>query len=226
MPLVEKKPADPTDSIRIPYTVAFCVSDDTVLLVRRVKPPFKDHYNGLGGKILNGESAHESVQRELLEEARFLTRAQVNRVQYKGIVAWRADPATMESSGAPWLGMHLFSLRIPGVVNGRRQLEMSEECALAWIPLSSLTWPMKVHAVPNLPVLIEEAFGVKRSPRLILLEPRGDGRFVAQCSPLDVGLSWPHLVDHLSTTYRLDEIAPSWSSSPDVESGQRAGTPI
>src|SRR5579885_1786743 len=70
----------------IPYTIFFCIVGTKVLLVKRKKEPYLNQWNGLGGKIEEGESPEASVKRELAEETGLdITRAQT---LYSGIVTW------------------------------------------------------------------------------------------------------------------------------------------
>lgn len=68
------------------YTICFCVVEDKVLLMRRKKEPYTNMWNGLGGKIENGETPKEAVIRELMEEAD-LDGYQADIV-YAGVVTW------------------------------------------------------------------------------------------------------------------------------------------
>lgn len=52
------------------YVVIFLLSKDskTVLLIKRNNEPFKNCYNGIGGKIENDETKFEAAKRECFEE--------------------------------------------------------------------------------------------------------------------------------------------------------------
>lgn len=52
------------------YVVVMLFSKDKskMLMIKRNKPPFKDCWNGVGGKIENGETKIEAAIRETMEE--------------------------------------------------------------------------------------------------------------------------------------------------------------
>src|ERR1051326_9218446 len=104
------------DTILIPYTLAFCFSGGEVLLVNRKRSPFAGHWNGLGGKIECGESARQSIQRELREEASMDERA-LARIHYSGGVAGTSNLATT------WLGRHRG--RVDGTTAAPRRVQTS-----------------------------------------------------------------------------------------------------
>ncbi|HEM1662636.1 TPA: NUDIX domain-containing protein, partial [Listeria monocytogenes] len=50
------------------YTLCFIQRADEILLLNRQKSPWMGSWNGVGGKIEQGETLLESVQREITEE--------------------------------------------------------------------------------------------------------------------------------------------------------------
>jgi 8-oxo-dGTP diphosphatase len=194
----------PDDTILIPYTLAFCFSGGDVLLVKRKRPPFAGHWNGLGGKIEDGESARQSIQRELCEEASIEQRA-LSRIHYSGVVAWKTNLDTA------WLGMHLFGLRLRTSAVTRLQTSLSEEGTLCWISMSQITWPLTLPAVPNLPTIIPQALLRRCAPRLLLLHATGD-RYSAERLPLTES-TWPEGIVSPSKVWALRELSAAIQST-------------
>lgn len=87
------------------YTIFFCIVGTKVLLVKRNKEPYLNQWNGLGGKIEQGESPEASVKRELAEETG-LDITQSHMV-YSGIITW--DVAAVARKG----GMYAFIFYFP-----------------------------------------------------------------------------------------------------------------
>lgn len=76
------------DPAEIPFTICFCryVPENKILLIKRAKKPHLHKWNGLGGKLMQGETPEISVRREILEEADIdLNNATVH---FAGIVTW------------------------------------------------------------------------------------------------------------------------------------------
>lgn len=72
---------------------------DEVLLIHRVARRDDDHfgkYNGLGGKLEEGESVMENLRRELFEEASL----EITAAELRGTIAWPG----FGSNGEDWLG--------------------------------------------------------------------------------------------------------------------------
>ncbi len=89
--------------IQLPYTIAFCLVGDKVLMVKRIKSPNKDLWNGIGGKIEEGETPLQAVSREIMEEAE-LDINTATSVHYAGIVTW----TTVEDESNKDKGMHAY----------------------------------------------------------------------------------------------------------------------
>jgi 8-oxo-dGTP diphosphatase len=63
-------------------TLVYCVREDHVLLLRRVRPPFEGSWVGPGGKIEPTESPCECAIRELREETSLVAKS----IELRGVV--------------------------------------------------------------------------------------------------------------------------------------------
>jgi len=68
------------------YTLAFLIHKDKVLVINRNKSPWMGSWNGLGGKINDGEKPLVSVHREVLEETGL--NLDIDKFIFKGCVTW------------------------------------------------------------------------------------------------------------------------------------------
>ena len=71
----------------IDYTVCYIKQGSKILLLNREYPACIGHWNGIGGKLEEGESPRESILREMKEE----TGLKNLNVQFKGVEAWIKD---------------------------------------------------------------------------------------------------------------------------------------
>lgn len=85
------------------YNLAFIQSGDFVLMLNRNKSPWMGSWNGVGGKLEEGETAIESVIREIYEETNIVvTNKQVN---YKGVVTWNVGNGKYD-------GLYLYHVNV------------------------------------------------------------------------------------------------------------------
>ena len=88
---------------RLIYTICFCIVGDKVLLLERVKEPYTNKWNGLGGKIESQETPSDSAIRELMEEAGLdVKKAEVT---YSGIITWD----TLSSNNKQGMFAYIFT---------------------------------------------------------------------------------------------------------------------
>jgi 8-oxo-dGTP diphosphatase len=129
----------------IPYTICFCRCKNLVLMLLRSRPPNAGLWNGLGGKILPGETPLRSTRREVLEEAGIDLRGSA-RVRFGGAVRWLSgvDPT------GPSTGMHAFvaDLRPGSAWEGTRE---TPEGLLSWKTLDWVCDPENGAVVSNIP---------------------------------------------------------------------------
>lgn len=114
----------------IHYTVAFLRRGDEVLLINRNAAPLMGLWNGVGGKLEQGETPEQSVIREIQEE----TGIKVEDVQHKGIVTWNIDG---EKQG----GMYVFVVDLPPSTSFQTPLS-TDEGILEW---KKVKWILDEH---------------------------------------------------------------------------------
>jgi 8-oxo-dGTP diphosphatase len=72
------------EAYMLDYTVCFIKQESKILLLNRDFPSWMGVWNGVGGKLEEGETPRESVIREILEE----TGLEINNPIFKGITTW------------------------------------------------------------------------------------------------------------------------------------------
>ena len=83
------------------YTICFIKCDDEILMLNREKNPNMGLWNGVGGKIEQGETHLQSVIREAYEE----TGIQLNNPTFAGEVVWLSN----QGNG----GMYVYIEELP-----------------------------------------------------------------------------------------------------------------
>jgi 8-oxo-dGTP diphosphatase len=71
------------------YTLGFIRHQDEILLINRLKQPWKGCWNGVGGKIEHNENIQVSMQREILEETGIYV--PLTEIVYKGKMTWEPN---------------------------------------------------------------------------------------------------------------------------------------
>ncbi|MGD8190810.1 NUDIX hydrolase [Brevibacillus ginsengisoli] len=117
---------------RLVYTVCFLKQKDKLLMLNRESQPNMGLWNGVGGKIEPGESAQESVIREVREETGMV----VDQVQFGGIVTWEASLPQTDKPAKE--GMYLFLAELPEDME-ITPVQKMEEGILAW---KEISWVM------------------------------------------------------------------------------------
>ncbi|WP_166243038.1 NUDIX hydrolase [Paenibacillus turpanensis] len=88
------------------YTLGLIRQDTKVLLLNRENPPWMGSWNGVGGKLEDGESPKASMLREIREE----TGLDLPDAIFKGIITW----STPEGEG--FGGLYLYLAELSDVV--------------------------------------------------------------------------------------------------------------
>lgn len=110
-----------------PSTLCYLVKGDRLLMLRRRKEPFSNHWTAPGGKLEPGETPLAAIVREMREE----TGLSVSDLTLRAICSER---------GGEWYDWLLFVFRA-GVCDG--ELRPSDEGELRWLPVAELDqWPL------------------------------------------------------------------------------------
>ncbi|GEN52253.1 NUDIX hydrolase [Halobacillus faecis] len=75
--------------MEVGYTICFIKREDELLLLNRNSPPVQGMWNGVGGKIEDGETPLSCVQREVAEETNLFLEEHL--FEYKGTISWAID---------------------------------------------------------------------------------------------------------------------------------------
>lgn len=84
------------------YTICFIKQGTKILMLNREFPSWMGVWNGVGGKIEEGESAKESIIREVYEE----TGLSIKNPQFKGITSWIVEGTCVD-------GMYIYIAELP-----------------------------------------------------------------------------------------------------------------
>lgn len=127
------------------YTLAFVLYKSNILMLNRHKSPWLGLWNGLGGKIIQGETPKASIQRELHEEMGVFFDEE--KIIDKGYLTWNM----FEAQGQ---GIHLFVVQIdkPLEINFPKQTEEGI------LDMKSYDWVMDKNnygVAPNIKFFLE-----------------------------------------------------------------------
>lgn len=115
-------------------------------MLHRNKQPNKHRWNGVGGKLQEGETPLACIQREMLEETDIDIR-EVQSVRFTGIVTWNIG-ADITS---PSTGMYVFLAELPAGYQIFQEIQHMLEGELCWKPLQWACDPRNTEVVSNIP---------------------------------------------------------------------------
>jgi 8-oxo-dGTP diphosphatase len=108
---------NPATSLR--FTLCFIMRGDEVLMLHRLNPPNQGLWNGVGGRLENGETARACILREIGEETGFV----LDQVRFAGLLTW-------EGFEIPSGGLYIFTAAVgPGA-----EPQVCSEGELMWKP--------------------------------------------------------------------------------------------
>ncbi|MYL72363.1 NUDIX domain-containing protein [Halobacillus litoralis] len=137
--------------MEIGYTICFIQRGEELLLLNRNAPPVQGLWNGVGGKIEEGETTLSSVQREVAEETELFLEAHL--FEYKGTISWAID-------GGRTGGMKAFVVRIDDDVYSK-PVEM-DEGILAWKDISWVLSECNYGVSPMIPYYLHTVLNEKQ----------------------------------------------------------------
>ena len=120
------------------YTLCFIKRDDNILMINRVFAPLMGKWNGVGGRIEEGESPMACILREAYEE----TGINLDSVTDCGVVTWSQD-------GASFGGMHIFLAEVENDFSFTTPRK-TEEGILDWKKISWILHPQNIGVVSNI----------------------------------------------------------------------------
>ncbi len=127
--------------MEVKYTLCFIEENDKYLMLNRIKSPNMGLWNGLGGKIEEGEEKFTSVKREVLEESGL----EMIETTFHGEVHWHSK----DFSGA----LYVFTGRSnESLISPQRR----EEGLLDWLPIQWVLDEKNKGVVSNIPIFMRE----------------------------------------------------------------------
>lgn len=133
--------------MKFKYTVCFLKQDNNILMLNREKVPLMGVWNGLGGKIEEGESPDAAAMREVLEE----TDIMVENYFSKSTVTWETSKGQLD-------GLHVYLYELDDKFKYETPKKMREGI-LDWKPIDWVLDPNNLgipEKVPQyLPVLLK-----------------------------------------------------------------------
>lgn len=130
------------------YTVCFLLKNDSVLLLKRLKPPWDEHWNGVGGKLEPNEDPLESAYREIQEEVGYLP-TQIPDLRFGGIVTWEDETSDMNFLE----GMYVFIGEVHSAVDTEESKDIREG-TIEWKPLSFVADKSNGELAHNVPYFL------------------------------------------------------------------------
>lgn len=128
----------------IKYTICFIRRGNELLLLNRERSSWMGCWNGIGGKLENGETPRESMIRELYEETQLTT----YRLQYKGMITWMVD-------GKNYGGMYTYLAEVPDQLEYNTPIK-TDEGILDWKTIEWVTHPSNQGIAANIPESIDK----------------------------------------------------------------------
>lgn len=141
------------NTLSLPYTICFCLWNDQVLMLYRNRPPNKNYWNGVGGKIHEKETPTQAVIRETEEETGIILGQDIE-LYYGGIVSWNS---TKISESRLRQGMYVYIASLPSdyIFTESRQ---TEEGILEWKLLDWVCAPDNTTVVSNISQFLPSIF--------------------------------------------------------------------
>jgi 8-oxo-dGTP diphosphatase len=124
------------------YTLGFIRYQDEMLLINRLKQPWKGCWNGVGGKIEPNEPIIESILREVKEETGIvLSKADIH---YKGKMTWEPNDGSF---------LYIFLMDVKEKI---KTPIVTDEGILEWRKIEWIIDPDNLGVANNIPYFLPD----------------------------------------------------------------------
>lgn len=120
------------------YTNCFIKQNNNIIMLNRVFEPNMGLWNGVGGKIEEGETPLQCVLREVVEETGLL----IDHAEFKGIVTWKGE-------GLSEGGMYVYKAELTDSIRYETPI-MTDEGILHWKSIEWVLDPKNSGIVSNI----------------------------------------------------------------------------
>lgn len=127
------------------YTICFIQRGDELLLLNREKPAWMGCWNGIGGKIEQGETPRQSMLREIEEETGITGFV----LRFKGVITWRSE------EGANYGGMYTYVAEVPEGYAYTTPVRTAEGI-LDWKGIGWIMHPDNDGIATNIPLFLKQ----------------------------------------------------------------------
>ena len=129
------------------YTLCFIRRGDEILMLNRQNTSWMGSWNGVGGRINDGETPKDCIIREVLEE----TGIEMEDARDCGVVTWAAD-------GKDFGSMHIFLAEVPKDYDYPTP-RGTEEGILDWKMLDWMLHPDNTGVIKNIQRFLPKMLG-------------------------------------------------------------------
>lgn len=132
----------------IPFSICFCKAGEKILMLHRNRPPNQFLWNGVGGKIKDGETVEESLRREVLEETG-LDIQDALETRFVGVVSWTGarDPNNENR------GMYAYVVEFPESI-ATTDSQQTDEGILEWKNVDWILNHTNTEVTENIPYFL------------------------------------------------------------------------
>ncbi|MEK8130077.1 8-oxo-dGTP diphosphatase [Paenibacillus filicis] len=126
------------------YNICFIQRGEELLLLNRERASWMGSWNGVGGKLEQGEAPRTAMRREIAEETGI--RLEEADIRYKGLVTWGSEEGGLG-------GMYLYTVRLDPDYPYPTPVK-TEEGILDWKTTEWILHPQNTGVAANLPSYI------------------------------------------------------------------------
>lgn len=141
------------DKFDLKYTICFPLKENQIMMIQRVKHPWKSRWNGAGGKIKEGENPKEAIYREILEEAQ-IDLKEATSVKFAGIVTWDVEEEKSKVADGVIPGMYVYIAELSDKQKLWEDERKTREGIIAWKPLTWVCHKKNTEVAGNIPYFL------------------------------------------------------------------------